>query len=516
VTAASKQLLWSLSLVAMLAAALTSSDGLARSKGHGAGQGPAAARARKLLDDGIAALSGRDLKSATRALEDSYRSQPSAEALFYLGAVALADGRTLEAQDLMRRYLADPRLAASSDSPETQQAQRITAQAMPAHGQISILGEDGTLVSVDGRLRGGLPISHPLLVPPGERTVTLESGGRKQDQSIAITEGQFFEIQHSPASGAIVVVQLPSVLLVNSIDPSSEDALPFSREATSSLRAEHFAVLPDAQRDSQLSRCLDDPSCLARLGERAAADYLLVVRPEHQASGWNMRLQLLDIRVGEVAAQADAHCASCTAQLAAEKLSSALQPLLLQTKSRPRGKVQLTSKPSGAEVYLGERLLGRTPLTHALWAGAHDLAFTFSGLQRQVQRVTITQDQTTELNVELLPPSVAAVPASAASALGVPPASRRSRLRETLAHLSPQIAGAGSIAVGALLLGFGASGLHAARQCDGPRVPAGVVCPETYHTTVPGATLTAFGSALILTGVGLIVVPKLARLPRRK
>lgn len=509
-TAASKQLLGSLSLIAVLATAFTSSDGLAKSKG------PSGARAHRLLDDGIAALSGRDLKSATRALEDSYRSQPSAEALFYLGAVALADGRTLEAQDLMRRYLADPRLAASSDAPETQQAQRITAQAMPAHGQISILGEDGTLVSVDGRLRGSLPLSHPLLVAPGERTVTLESGGRKQDQSIAITEGQFFEIQHSPASGAIVVVQLPSVILVNSIDPSSEAALPFSREATSALRAEHFAVLPDAQRDSQLSRCLDDPSCLARLGERAAADYLLVVRPEHQASGWNTRLQLLDVRVGEFAAQADSHCASCTAQLAAEKLSSALQPLLLQTKSRPRGKVQLTSKPSGAEVYLGERLLGRTPLTHLLWAGSHDLAFTFSGLQRQVQRVAISQDQTTELNVELLPPSVAAAPASAASAPGVPPASRRSKLRETLSHLSPQIAGASSIAVGALLLGFGASGLHAARQCDGPRVPAGVVCPETYHTTVPGATLTAFGSALILTGVGLIVIPKLARLPRRK
>lgn len=497
-------------------AVLLSSAALAKPKG----QTPTDIHARKLLDSGIASLASRDFKAATQALGDSYRSQPTAEALFYLGALALAEGRTLEAQDLMRRYLADPRRGGSADTPEVQQAQRISAQTLPPHGQISILGQDGTLLFVDGRLRGSLPIAQPLLVAPGERTVLMEANGRRQEQTLVIREGQFFELQHSPASGAFVVLQLPSAVLVNTIDPLSADATPLAAVIEKTLRAEHFALLPSPSADGRLPRCLEDAGCLAQLGERAAADYLLLVRPEHQAADWKLRMQVIDVHIGDVAASADLHCASCTAEQAAAELGSALPSLLLQAKSRLHGNVKLTSQPSGAEVYLGERLLGRTPLTHALWIGAHDLTFTFAGLQRQVQRVDIAQEQTAELHIEFPQapaPVVRPAPggtAAAAPAPATPAASRRPSLRERFAHMSPRsrwllIGGAAAVPLGALLLGFGASALAVGSPCAGQPLPPGGICPEAYHTAAPGATLVTFGGALLLTGVGLIVLPNL-------
>ena len=58
------------------------------------------------------------MAGAYRWATTSYRLVPSPEALFVLASVARAEKRELDAQDLMRRYLADPNLDAGSDGAE--------------------------------------------------------------------------------------------------------------------------------------------------------------------------------------------------------------------------------------------------------------------------------------------------------------------------------------------------------------------------------------------------------------
>src|SRR5262249_25769596 len=106
---------------------------------------------------------------AAQALSAAYRLWPSPETLYQLGALALAEGRTIEAQDAMRRYLRDTQ--DDEASPQRQEAQRILQLLAPPSGEVNIVGERAALVLIDDRLLGVLPLPLPLLLPIGEHRV---------------------------------------------------------------------------------------------------------------------------------------------------------------------------------------------------------------------------------------------------------------------------------------------------------------------------------------------------------
>jgi hypothetical protein len=474
-------------------------------KSGGSAKAAAGGRARKLLDDGIAALATRNSEQATKSIEDSYRSKPSAEALFYLGALALAEGRTLDAQDLMRRFVADPRLSISAETPEAQEAQRILSQPEPPHGQLNIQGVEGTLVRIDGRLRGSLPLSRPLLVTPGSHQIGLEVGSKKIAENVTVPASRFLELRHSPLSGAVVVLELPSVLLLDSYRDLAEMAPQSTKVLSTQLQSENYSLVPLAEiktsiRDPKLLECLEQEACQARIGELAGVDHVLWLRAEKQGADTLFKLRVIDPHVGEVAATSESRCAACSPAQAASALGKAVQPLLLSAKNRPRGTVRIESTPSGAEVKLGERRLGVTPLTHRLWSGAVELSVQLSGYQSEHRQLSVPTDQTTVLQLALSPlPSI--VPTEREPPKSIPRSEAQRRL------LWRRVAGGAAIGVGGLFLGFGLSGLYMSRQCGGPLPTPDSVCPDGYHTVLPGATLTALGGAFLLSGVGLIVIP---------
>ena len=96
-----------------------------RDRDGGAGSEAGAAQAARLLADGRVALAAGDVATAYRLAAGSYRGSPTPDALALLGRVALAENRVVAAQDLMRRYLADPNLDAASESADQAEAQRI-------------------------------------------------------------------------------------------------------------------------------------------------------------------------------------------------------------------------------------------------------------------------------------------------------------------------------------------------------------------------------------------------------
>ena len=73
------------------------------------------AQATNFLRDGLAALAAQNLAAAEGLLQNAYTTLPSLEGLHALGLLAMAQGQTLIAQDLMNRYLAAPLLESAAE-----------------------------------------------------------------------------------------------------------------------------------------------------------------------------------------------------------------------------------------------------------------------------------------------------------------------------------------------------------------------------------------------------------------
>lgn len=478
-------------------------------------------RAQKLFDQGVAALSQRSFATAEQWLAAAYRLAPSAEALFYLGALAFAEGRVLAAQDLMRRYLADPHLDAAAGTPELAEAQRILAMARPPHGKLQVVGEVGTVVLLDGRLAGSLPLSRPLLVVPGSHQLAFEWSGGRQDESVDVPASRFVELRHNAASRTVLVSQLPGVLVLDGYDGVSREAQGRLRRALEeAVQGEHYSVVEreaalDEARDPQLTGCLEQEACQLQLAERSGVELVLlsrVVQGAAGAAGTGVRLRVLDAKIGELAATRDSECSGCSLEQISSNITNNILPLLLQAKERPRGALAVVSTPPGAEVRLtsqqGGRLLGRTPLLVPTWAGPRELELTLSGYQATRSRVEVAEGQSTSLRVELEPVRAVAAPAVSPAPVVAAPAPVRGREVPRLASLA---GGSAALAVGLLGLGFGLSALVTSGHCYGFMPEEGGACLDVYRTGTVGAALTGAGSLFLVGGALLIAIPELRR-----
>lgn len=169
-------------------------------------------RVAALVEEAKAALAARDFDGAQKKAEAAYRKQPSAEVLFVLGQVAKAAGLAVESHDLFRRYLADPSTA--SDSVRRAEAQRQANLSLPEAGDLYIVGDKESLVYVNDRLLGALPLLLPLRVAAGNLSVTLQSGGRTSRGKVEVPAGQAREMRFDELTGAVLVSVPPTVVLV--------------------------------------------------------------------------------------------------------------------------------------------------------------------------------------------------------------------------------------------------------------------------------------------------------------
>ena len=165
---------------------------------------------RGLLDKGAAALAADDLPAAARLLSDAYRQFPRAAVLHALARLATAQGRTLEAYDLYRRYLADP--SREADEAATRAAEALLNQPAPESGSLTVLSDPGAIVLLDGRVVATLPLLLPLLVAPGPHTVKLEFPTKSLEAPVQVELGRQTEVRMSRSSGAVLLSVLPAIL----------------------------------------------------------------------------------------------------------------------------------------------------------------------------------------------------------------------------------------------------------------------------------------------------------------
>lgn len=470
-----------------------------------AGSGRAASSQERLRLQGEAALLAKDYDAAARAFTDYYRQTRQPEGLYQLGIVAQAQGRLLDAQDLLRRFLSDPRTELQASAEQQAEARRILALARPPSGKVNIIGSSGALVYLDDRLIGSLPLARPLLAAPGKHTLRLEDGAQSQQEEIDAGLGRFLEITYDKSTRALLSTELPGVLMLESYSGLPDaDAQKLSQAVEDAVQRERLSPFPAAlalERGGAgpTSGCLEVPACLCQLAQKSELEFVLQVSvTQRPGLPWQLRLELLDSEVQDSAARTAVECPACDATKAAAALHAALPELLGKARQRPRAELKVTSTPPGAVVQSEGRRLGTTPLGRPVWAGELQLELSLSGYKTQRVAVTAAEGKPAELAVVLEPEPPAPPPP-------VLPQPERPRY---VARPAWRLGlGGAALGLGVLLGGFGISALAVEGTCLPGTPPTAETCRQLFATSAIGGGLVATGVAAEVTGILLLAIP---------
>lgn len=478
-----------------------------------------AERARLLRQQGVSAIAAKDFNGASDSLSQAYRISPDAETLYQLGRLAWTSGRTVFAQDLMRRFLADP--VSANDPAAKKDAEQISEQPRPPSGEVAIVGERGALVLVDERVAGMLPLPMPLLLASGEHRVTLEMGQRRIEGPVKVLPGRLSELRFNVNSDAVVSRVVPALVWLPSFKgvPSEAQRL-LSQTIEGGVRKQRLSAVPKGVALAQaprLAECLDQLDCQDKLTTVNEADYLLSTSIEATGdlaqSDWTLRLQLVDATTGDYAAQLSEPCTRCSADQASTTLDALLARLLREGMVRPRGILEIQSTPPGADVLTTERRLGQTPYQRAAFVGSYSLVIKQPGYKLHTVTVVVEEGKKATLKIDLVsdaeppkppppPPPVAVAPPPPPP----PPAPLPKPLPPVVAERAPRplwriALGASLLGAGVLLGGFGVSGLVQHGK------PADDLGRTYFDTQDKGIALLTVGGILAAGGAVLIAFP---------
>lgn len=521
----------------------------------------AKAQATEQTATAASALQAKDYATALKLLAEAYAQFPNPETLFQLGALAEAEGRIVEAQDLLRRYLLDPTVQAT---PEAQaQVQRVLDLPRQPSGEVNVLGERGALVLLDGRPVGVVPLPLPLLVTAGSHTISLEGSERTMKGKLKVPDGRGAEMRFDADSGAVLVTLPPLVVVLAEYPPlpppplpppslppgSSPPAPPQASPQAETQKRMGLAVAQAVRRanlallNTEVARarapkvagCLATLPCQIELAQKSEADYVLRIKVERavaapaappgrsegagvagaagaagspgERADWQLSQSLIDPEVGDIAATVSERCAGCTAEQAIAQLGTAVERTLERGLGRGRGTLKVTSVPPGAEVRLvvGNRLLGETPLERPVWAGAEpvELEVVTSGYQAQRTRVLLREGKSEAVALTLLPE--------------IEPAPAPLRPTQLVWQSAPRpkwrlATGAVALALGLGVGTLGVSALAVDGTCTEDLVMPRLACRQRYDTSVEGLGLTLTGAVLTVGGIVLMSIPG----PRRQ
>lgn len=482
--------------------------------------------AQKLLTDAKADLQKGVAKDAYQKLEKAYQLAPGPEALYGLAQVALLEKRVLAAQDLMRRYLSDPELEIAPDSPEQKEAARILALPRPPSAQLSILGDRGSLVSVDGLLVGALPLTRPLLLATGDHKVEIIRDGQRVVDDVRVPVGRLGELRVQLSAKALVLTILPGVLVLEQytgllpaeqaqieqaleLAVQSERLSPFRRVALVAQekdkdKAPSCSEGPEKDEPlvAQPAVAPDDPqlSCQVALARSGEADYVLRARIAKDAAGWKVALALVDVEVGAVAAVSEQTCGGCNVERTSTFLRGLFGPLYKAAAARGHGKLEISSQPNGAEVRIDGTLIGTTPIRKPSFAGTFALSFALRDYEKATESVQVPDGGVGKLEVPLrLLPEPTPVPLKRYQTV----------VKQPQRPLWRVLAGSALAAGGLITLGFGAKALSLNGQLItgdvGEAPPAGQ--SWYYETGTIGTSLVGIGAAALIGGVVLGALP---------
>jgi hypothetical protein len=393
----------------------------------------------------------------------------------------------------------------------TTEIQRLLSNKRPPSGKVLVLGDDGAIVRVDGRVVGSLPLVQPLLVSPGDsHVISLDFPEQQVPSQVTVAAGRFAELRINRATRAVLLTVLPAyVVLTEYTDVPQASTVKLDEAIELGVQGEKKSVLRREialRQAPELATCLDQLDCQAKLAEKTEVDGLIRLTVENTAArtggapSYKLTLQLLDPTVGAIAGQASRELPP---ERAATAMSEMLSQIIGDASLRRRGIVSVRSSPDGAEVYAGERLLGKTPFSRATWVGRYDLTIRKPGFAPEVAKTEISDGKTSDLEVRLKP-GVTPPPPPPQSKFDIE--FRPHDFRQPRPYWRWLVGGA-AMAGGAVALGFGASALASA--CGSATSPCiGDNGTKFFRdTTETGGAGIGIGLVLLLGGATLIAIP---------
>ena len=473
---------------------------------------PLADKFAKLLADGTAALLANDPGRAQPLLEQAFRIKPTPDLLYQLGKVAEAQGQSLVAADLYRRYLDSG--ATTSDEKIADSLRKQVLAVPPSVSEVTVAGSGGAFLLVDGRLVGVLPLNRPLLLSPGPHRYRLESRGiTSESDPLTIPEGRTAELHLTAGSSGslIAVLTINSLAILSITSTGLADHRKKQAEEAIAVAAlnEHTVVLPPEKIAELVAgeppSCLQNQPCLDRIFKKSDTRYQLTfsLRPHGASNAISVTADLLDLASGLIAAHQEEN-------IAADVLGSATLSLtrrLFQTAlSRPRGTLQIESNPSSATVSVDGRVLGATPLSRVTLSGSHVVTIDQPDHEPYQTTISVSPGATVQLTAELIRRALP-LPPPPPLLTTIPGESSRSR------NLRWIFGGVG-IVTGLTLTGLGVSALSQNGTCgDNPAPASGTVCELLYNTTAIGGGLVGAGIGLTVGGALIMFWP--SRKPRQ-
>ena len=285
-------------------------------------------------------------------------------------------------------------------------------------------GDVSSLLTVDGRIAGVLPLATPLLLTAGSHQLVLQKARRRVETQVTLAARRQAEVRFTLVPPLALLTLTPGVLLIT--EPSNlEPALALSvRRAVSEAAGQQNAVLvtPETQADTlarrpELLGCLDQLRCQEQVAHQTAAQFVLRLSLKAPATGaggatgsggakkggaFQFSGELLDVDVGVVSVQATQSCGECNLKRGMQMLSEMIQEMLRQAATRPRGTIKITSEPSGAQVEVDGRLLGETPYQRDSFVGAREVVVSKPGFAAHRATANVEDGQTAELTVPLV------------------------------------------------------------------------------------------------------------------
>ena len=459
------------------------------------------------LNQGREALERKDVPTALKAFEDAFRYSPKPVLLYFLGKVAQEQQRTAAAFDLYRRYLdatledAEPELRA--DALQLIQAPHETGC------EVTVQGDAGALLSVDGRLTGILPLASSLRLTAGVHQLLLEKGRRRVETQVTLAARRQAEVRFTLLPPLALLTLTPGVVLITQPSPLEPSLAAAVRRTVSESVGQQNAVLvtPETQADilarrPELLGCMEQLHCQEQLAQQTAAQFVLRLKlggplPEPSAAPpaptadkaakkgetFQFSGELLDVDVGVVSVRATQRCGDCNLRRGMQMLGEMVQEMLRQAATRPRGTIKLTTEPPGARVEIDGRDLGETPYLRDAFVGPHDVLVTKEGFAAHRMTATVEDGQTVELTAPLLPEK--------------PQASRRLpgiRIAKWV------LLGVGTVAV---VGGITLLGLTGSQNCTG--TAPNQVCGSVFDGRPAGIPLVSVGSLALGTSAFLFI-----------
>lgn len=467
-------------------------------------------RVAKMVADAKAALAAKDLPRAKQGFEQAYWLRSTPDLLYFLGQVAAAQGEPVTAFDLYRRYL-DAAGSAPATTPEETEALRKQVASPPASAcEVAVSGPSGSLLTVDERLLGVLPLSQPLLLTPGPHKFRLEKNGiRSASDPLPIPEGRTVELHLTQGTAgsliAVVTLNAIGVLLVEAPDSLADLRKPTVTAVAQAARIEHTVFLSQeklaAFQQGEPSTCLHEVSCRDRLAQKTDLRYIVrfVLSPDTDPGTVTVKAELLDVATGLVAAQLTE---SAKKDALPPALSATTKTLFQTALNTPRATLKVETTPKDAIVKVDGQLVGTTPFERLSLSGPRKLTLELRGYVPVERTLTLSPDKTELVNVELqqttLPPPP---PPPPPEYIYVGGESKKSRVARWAV-------GGTMFGLGAALVSFGGALWSGENGCADPVAPpTGTPCEQLYMTGRTGQSMVGVGIGLTIGGSLLLFLP---------